>query len=384
MAQVSIQSCKDYEVEQIMACVEAGLRPIGGMQKFVLPGQSVLLKINLIGPKKSEKAATTHPEFVRAVGRLVSAAGGKVFIGDSSGGAIAGMAPTKKSFTVSGIEQMANEEGFTIVNFDEVGPLQVENPENFTKDLFITKAVMDVDVVINLPKMKTHSMGVYTGAVKNLYGAIPGLRKAKYHKEAPNPEVFGEVLADIHCAINNMPLHIMDGIVSMQGEGPTAGEPYPAEKILISTDPLALDRIAIEMMGIVPERVNILNAAIKRGIGVWERREIEVIGEFKVLKGYKLPKGYQSNVVRDYSKVKNVIDFFKVVPSVNKSKCVNCNSCVDSCPVGAIDRTTKLIDYKRCIDCLCCHELCMVEAVDLKSKNQFVRVVRAVSSMFYK
>ncbi|GAB6109789.1 DUF362 domain-containing protein [Fusibacter bizertensis] len=384
MSKVYVSNCDTYELETVKSTILKAINQMGGLEKYIQPGQKVLLKINLIGPKKAEKAATTHPEFVRAVGQLVKAVGAEVYVGDSSGGAIAGMAPTKKSFTVAGIEKIANEDGFTLINFDEVGPASKEIEGNFSKELYITKAIEEMDVVINLPKMKTHSMGVYTGAVKNLFGAIPGLRKAKYHKEAPNPEIFGQVLADIHKAIDNMPLHIMDGILSMQGEGPTAGSPYPAGKILISEDPLSLDRIAIEMMGILPERVDILKASIQRQIGVWAKSEIEVIGDFEKLKNYALPKSYRTHAVKDLTKVRGVIDFFKVVPVVNQKKCIKCNSCVDGCPVGAIDRDSKIVDYTICIDCLCCHELCMIEAVELKSKNQLVNVVRSVANLFYK
>ncbi|MBE0450935.1 MAG: DUF362 domain-containing protein [Clostridia bacterium] len=384
MSKVIVSNCDSYELENLKASIQDAVDAVGGWKKFIQKDQKVLLKVNLIGPKKAEKAATTNPEFVRAVGQLVKAQGAKVYVGDSSGGAIAGMAPTKKSFIVSGIEEVADEEGFTIVNFDEVGPVLVELNDNYNKELYITKTFSEMDVVINLPKMKTHSMGIYTGAIKNLFGAIPGLRKALYHKNAPNPTEFGEVLADIHCAIENMPLHIMDGVISMQGEGPTAGTPYHAGKILVSEDPLALDRIAIEMMGIDPDRVSILSASIRRKIGEWNIDKIEVVGDVSVLEKYQLPKGYTQNIVKDHSKVKKVIDFFKVVPVVNQKKCIGCNSCVDSCPVEAIDRDTKLISYDLCIDCLCCHELCMSEAVDLKSNNKMVGVVRAVSSLFYK
>ncbi len=384
MSKVYLSNCTTYDVEKIKASLSESLDAMGGLTKYVKPGQKVLLKINLIGPKKADKAATTHPEFVRAVGQLFKTHGAQVFVGDSSGGAIAGMAPTKKSFTVAGIEKVALEEGFTLINFDEVGPVSKMVEGNVTKDLYISKAIEEMDVVINLPKMKTHSMGVYTGAIKNLFGVIPGLRKAKYHKEAPNPEAFGEVLADIHSVITNMPLHIMDGIISMQGEGPTAGLPYPAGKILVSEDPLSLDRIAIEMMGIIPERVDILKASIKRNIGVWDIKEIDVIGDLVKFKNYDLPKSYKTNAIKDFTKVRGVIDFFKVVPVVNQKRCVKCNSCVDGCPVGAIDRDTKIVDYSICIDCLCCHELCMVEAVELKSKNQMVNVIRLIANVFYK
>jgi len=294
------------------------------------------------------------------------------------------MAPTKKAFIVSGIKSVTEEEGFHLINFDEIGPVKKEIEGNYSKELYITKALEDVDVVINLPKMKTHSMGIYTGAVKNLFGAIPGLRKAKYHKDGPSPIEFGEFLADIHMAINNMPLHIMDGVVSMQGEGPTAGDTYAAGKIIASTDPLALDRVAIEMMGIDSNRVDILKASINRGIGNFILEDIDVIGPIEKLIGYKLPKRYYSDAPENYDGVKKVIDFFKAVPVVNQKKCVQCNSCVDGCPVEAIDKETKKIDYEKCIDCLCCHELCMVEAIDLKSKKSYVNVIRVIANLFYK
>ncbi|MCK8058206.1 MULTISPECIES: DUF362 domain-containing protein [unclassified Fusibacter] len=384
MSDVYVSDCESYDVLLMKRVIQDTVDELGGWDKYVRSGQRVLLKINLIGPKKPEHAATTNPEFVRAVGQLLKEHGADVYVGDSSGGAIAGMAPTKKAFVTSGIQKIADEEGFTILNFDELGPVLIEDKTNYTNDLYITKAFSEVDVVINLPKMKTHSMGIYTGAVKNLFGAVAGLRKAKYHKESPDPLQFGEVLADIHMAIDNMPLHLMDGIVAMQGEGPTAGDPYAAGKILISEDPLALDRVCIEMMGIEAERVSILKASIKRGIGTFDKSKINVHGNADRLEGFTLPRRYSQSKVVDYSKVKGVIDFFKAVPVVNRKKCVNCNSCVDGCPVKAIDRDTKFINYDLCIDCLCCHELCMIEAIDLKSDKKLVNVVRAVSNMFYK
>lgn len=389
MVKVQVIECSSYAVPALKTGIQKAIDQLGGWGRYVQPGQKVLLKVNLIGPKKPEKAATTHPEFLRAVGQLLVAHGAQVFVGDSSGGAIAGMAPTKQAFVVSGIQQVADEEGFTIMNFDEMGPKLIAkhsdvNDPNGPHDLYITKAFDAVDVVINLPKMKTHSMGIYTGAVKNLYGAIPGLRKAKYHRDSPNPKDFGQVLAAIHQAIDNMPLHIMDGVEAMQGEGPTAGRPYAAGKILISEDPLALDRVAIEMMGIAPEKVAILKASIEAPIGVWDREAIEVVGNAKPLPNYALPKRYTAIERTDFSAVKGVVDFFKSVPVVNAKKCIHCNACVDACPVAAIDRQTKRIDYEKCIDCLCCHELCMSEAVELKSKKQLVNVVRSVSKLFYK
>lgn len=242
MSKVIIQECKDYQLANLMLKINSGIEKIGGWGKFVKPQDKVLLKVNLIGPKPSESAAITHCEFVRALVRTLKQQGCTVWIGDSSGGAIAGIAPTAQSMKVAGYEKVAKEEGAEVKNFDSEGVLPVCPESKCEETMYLAKPIFQADVVINLPKLKTHSSQVYTGAVKNVFGCIPGLKKAQYHKMAPNPENFGEIIADIHKAAP-FRLHIMDGITAMQGEGPTAGEVYPGNKILISTDPLALDSV---------------------------------------------------------------------------------------------------------------------------------------------
>jgi len=319
LAKVVIQECREYELNGLMKKINDGIERLGGWDLFVHPGDKVLLKVNLIGPKSSDSAAVTHSEFVRAVARILKQRGCEVWIGDSSGGAIAGIAPTAKSFRAAGYEKVAVEEG----------------------------------------------------AVKNVFGCIPGLRKARYHKMAPNPESFGEILADIHQNAE-FKLHIMDGIFAMQGEGPTAGDVYPANKILMSTDPLALDVAALKMLGVEVGEVAILGAAKERKIGECKLEDIIIDGDYKAipkLDNFKLPKRYKSGKKRNNKVLIKVIDFFKTAPMVNRKKCRNCNVCVESCPVKAINRDTKQIDYKVCIECMCCHELCMYKAVELKKEN---------------
>lgn len=378
MAKVVIQECREYESHSLMQKINGGIERLGGWDLFVHPGDKVLLKVNLIGPKPSESAAVTHSEFVRAMVRILKQRGCEVWIGDSSGGAIAGMAPTVKSFKAAGYERVANEEGAIIKNFDSEGVIEVHPESKYEERMYLAKPIFDADVVINLPKLKTHSAGIYTGAVKNAFGCIPGLRKAKYHKMAPNPESFGEILADIH-QIAKFQLHIMDGISAMQGEGPTAGEVYPGNKILMSTDPLALDTVAIKMLGMEIGEVPILGAAKRRRIGESKLEDITIDGDYKTvpkLDNFKLPKRYKSGKRRNYKALIKVIDFFKTTPKVNRKKCRNCNVCVESCPVKAINRDTKQIDYKVCIECMCCHELCMYKAVELK-KEKFLAGILA-------
>ena len=134
-----------------------------------------------------------------------------MWVGDSAGGAIAGLAPTTEAFEVSGLMRVALEEGVEIKNFDREGVVEVLAPHTPQGKMFLAKPMFDADVVINLPKLKTHSAGMFTGAVKNLYGCIPGLKKAEYHRHAPNPKDLGHVIVDIHRA-TKVTLHIMDGV----------------------------------------------------------------------------------------------------------------------------------------------------------------------------
>ena len=266
MSKVIIMECASYNTNTVIEKINSGMDLIGGWDSFVKPGMKVLLKVNLIGPKSSETAAVTHCEFVRALTKILKKMDCIVWIGDSSGGAIAGIAPTAQSFEVSGLNKVALEEGAEIKNFDREGVKECIIKADYGDKLYLAKPVFDADLVINLPKFKTHTAGIYTGAVKNVFGFIPGLRKAEYHKLLPDPKNFGNMLADIH-ENSKIAIHIMDGITAMQGEGPTAGDVYNAKKILISTDPLALDTVAAKMIGLDIKDIPILNAARERNLG---------------------------------------------------------------------------------------------------------------------
>jgi uncharacterized protein (DUF362 family)/NAD-dependent dihydropyrimidine dehydrogenase PreA subunit len=382
MSKVVIQECKNYELAAVIDKINAGVEILGGWDKYVKPQDKVLLKVNLIGPKTSESAAVTHAEFVRALIRILKGRNCTVWIGDSSGGAIAGIAPTAQGFKVSGYERVAEEEGAEIKNFDREGVMPVQPESQCEETMHIAKPMFDADVVINLPKLKTHSAQIFSGAVKNLFGCIPGLKKAKYHKMAPVSSDFGQIICDIHKA-TKIKLHIMDGILAMQGEGPTAGSVYQADKILISEDPLALDAVAAKMIGMDVEDVPILETARKRNLGEGCLKAITLEGDYKQiprLDRFKLPKRFRGAKKRNSKALLRVIEFFTTHPRINPDKCKKCNMCVESCPVQAIDKETKRIDYNACIECMCCHELCMFKAVELKNDN----VVAGLISGFFR
>ena len=381
MSKVIIQECKDYSPDDVIDKINSGIEKLGGWDIFVKKGNVVLLKVNLIGPKTSDSAAITHSKFVRALTKILIKRGCTVWIGDSSGGAIAGISPTAQSLKVSGYEKVAKEEGAIIKNFDREGVIEIEPKGKYKEKMYLAKPLFDADVVINLPKLKTHSANIYTGAVKNVFGCVLGLRKAMYHKIAPTKDDFGEIIVDIHEGVK-FDLHIMDGIISMQGEGPTAGDVYEANKILISTDPLALDTVAVNMLGMTVEDIPILNAARKRNLGQYNLDKIEIDGDYNTiphLKNYKLPKNSKNKRRMSTKSVVKVIDFFKTRPAINLKKCKKCNMCVESCPLNAIDTDSKKIDYNKCIECMCCHELCIHKAVELKRDNILAGIIARLS-----
>jgi uncharacterized protein (DUF362 family)/ferredoxin-like protein FixX len=383
MSKVVIQECIDYDLAAVTAKINAAVEILGGWDRFVKPQDKVLLKVNLIGPKSSETAAVTHAEFVRAVVRILRDRNCTVWIGDSSGGAIAGIAPTAQGFKVAGYERVAEEEGAEIKNFDREGVMPVHPESRCEETMHIAKPMFDADVVINLPKLKTHSAQIFSGAVKNVFGCIPGLRKAKYHKMAPDSSDFGQIICDIHKA-TRIRLHIMDGILAMQGEGPTAGSTYRAGKILVSEDPLALDAVAAKMVGMDVADVPILETARGRLLGEGCLENIMLGGDYVQvprLARFKLPKRFRGSKKRNSKALVKVIEFFSTHPRINPDKCRKCNMCVESCPVQAIDRDTKRIDYTACIECMCCHELCMFKAVELKNEN---KVAGLISGFFRK
>ncbi|MCL6591088.1 MAG: DUF362 domain-containing protein [Firmicutes bacterium] len=371
MSKVVIKDCEDYQVDRLISAINGGMAELGGWDQYIRPGMKALLKVNLIGPKTSESAAVTHKEFVRALARILKSRGCIVWVGDSAGGAIAGVAPTEKAFQVSGLAQVAQEEGIILKNFEREGVVAVSPPGNDQVKYYLAKPLFEADLVINLPKLKTHISCIYTGAVKNLFGCVPGLKKAGYHKEAPNPHDFGGILYDIHRCLK-VGLHIIDGVTAMEGEGPSSGKVYPAHKILFGRDPLALDAVAVKMLGLDLDNLPFFDVAREQGLGVSNLEQIEVVGDYRTipaLKNFKMPRVFGQYKNPKGKMFEFIINFLKTRPRINRKRCKNCNLCVESCPAQAIDREAKRIDYGQCIECLCCHELCVYKAVEIKNDN---------------
>ncbi len=347
MARVSIrkETYSDPDIDVL-------LEPFGGMESFVKRGDKVLLKVNLLSAREPKKAVTTHPEIVRAVAKAVRKAGGKPYIGDSP----AGMRALMKAYKQSGLEEIANEEKIPL-NYN-TSSKKLDIPEGKRlKKLPVCDFLLGADKIIALPKLKTHSFQYMTLACKIMYGAIPGLTKAKYHAQFPTRIAFADMMLDILTVIKPQ-LYIMDGIVGMQGQGPGGGDPVKLGLILASTDPVAMDIAVCRTLGIEPVGIPVLKRAKIRKL--WpERIDYPILKPKDVLyKGFKLPSTADHLLSgKRHAKKSPIIT----------DKCIGCKECEEVCPKGAVKVNGEVakLDYSSCIRCFCCHEVCPENAIKL-------------------
>jgi uncharacterized protein (DUF362 family)/Pyruvate/2-oxoacid:ferredoxin oxidoreductase delta subunit len=348
-----------------------GLAEWGDMSEFVKPGQKVLLKVNLLMKKRPEEAVTTHPSVVEAVVHLVQEAGGIPIIGDSPGGPYT-LSALHSIYTRSGLREVAERTG-AILN-EDVGQTTIQYPEGkLVKSLTVTNCVLNADVIIPLSKLKTHGMMTFTGAVKILFGVIPGLLKAEYHLKMFKTSDFADLLVDIAAWVRPA-LSIMDGVVGMEGDGPSAGKPRDIGALILSTDPFALDVIAADLIGLKPEKVPTLMAARARGL-TSRLNEIQLKGDSRSLwriQDFLIPKAVSTNFLDRVSLPRNVKRFLlnrvRPYPIFDHQRCVGCSDCVNNCPPKALtmnENQRPVVDLEACIRCFCCQELCPHQAVKL-------------------
>src|SRR5450759_2875002 len=372
MDAVSIARCPDYSSVEVQRAVAEALAPLGGMAAFVSAGQRVFIKPNLLSKAEPERAVTTHPEVLRAVIREVKACGAaSVAVGDSPGGR---NSPGSIRSVVDGcgLTAVCTEEGAELVLLDD-DVVRVPNPSGSALYAFFNlgHAVVDTDVLIDLAKFKTHGFMMFTGAVKNCFGCIPGLEKAQFHLKVPDRDDFGEMLVDLMLACAPK-LAIMDAVIGMEGEGPAGGTPKQIGAVIASADCVALDVVASAMAGFDPMEVYTNKAAAGRGLGPSSVDEVQVLGT----PWRELAPEHFEKPTRDLSRgmppwlgrfARRVITSKPYLE--RPAECTSCATCKANCPVGAITMVEKRpsFDYDACIRCYFCQELCPPQVIGLKT-----------------
>jgi uncharacterized protein (DUF362 family)/ferredoxin len=364
MEKVVLTAAADYRRATVEAALQKVLEPLGGMAAFVRPGQRVLLKPNMLAGRAPERAVTTHPEVVRGVIRLAQQAGGIVSVGDSPG-----VGTPRQVAERCGIMAVIEETGAIFAPFTET--VRVRPPGQTFRELEIARDLLDAEVVINLPKLKTHQMMGLTCAVKNLFGAVIGLRKPHLHLQAgADKALFALMLLELaeHLA---PALSIVDAVVGMEGDGPGSGDPVQIGALLAGANPLAIDTVATELVGLTSDAVWTQKVARASGRAGSRLEEVQLLGE--PLQSLR-PKRFRPAKSTDIhfgipAPLRPFLDrSLSARPEVDAQRCVQCGLCVEHCPprIMHIAEGRLQIDHKACIRCFCCQELCPHNALQTR------------------
>ncbi|MDD5082868.1 MAG: DUF362 domain-containing protein [Dehalococcoidales bacterium] len=369
-SKVALVACPSYDEALVGQAIERGLELIGGLDRFVSSGERILLKPNVLIGDKPESCITTHPVILQSIARIVQKAGARVTYGDSPS-----FGPVAFNLRRSGLKIVGDRLGIEMADFDHGRMVSGTNPQLIHK-LFLANGALDADGIINLPKLKTHGLMRFTGAIKNLFGCVPGTRKSQYHVKLNDPWAFASMLVDIYACLSPR-FSLMDGIMAMEGNGPRNGRPYPMGLLIFSTDPVALDATACRLIDLDPLNVPTCAAAEKAGLGKLNTTDIELVGDcpdlFKRL-DFKVdrtaPPVHKKGSLQAFLNQQ-----LSERPIIAASKCNRCGICTTTCPVEpkAVDwkngdkSRPPVFDYKRCIRCFCCQENCPQGAITIEN-----------------
>jgi uncharacterized protein (DUF362 family)/NAD-dependent dihydropyrimidine dehydrogenase PreA subunit len=371
MVDVVVLKCNNYYTS-VYDIVAKALDTIKA-KEIIKKGMKVLIKPNLLLAAEPDRAITTHPLVIDAICKYLKDLNVKVFIGESSGAASNG---TKQAFKKCGMQEVAEKYGIELISFDEDEHVVKKNDTNFVmKNIPISKNLDEMDVIINACKLKTHMLTGYTGAVKNMFGVLPGRTKINAHANK-NLKKFCNLLLDIYSTVKPQ-ICIMDGIIGMEGNGPNNGIIRETGLIIASTNAIALDVIAADIIGYKFKDLEFLKQAEKRNL---VPADINVLGEKNVQVLYKKPLSHRFGVIV------NLFNFFikglQAGFEADKKKCVKCGTCVKACPQGAITmKEYPEWDKKKCIMCYCCHEQCPYDAIRLR-KPFFAKLAEKYTKRF--
>lgn len=361
-----------YAIQDLLNALRIMGERLGGAWDWIRPGDIILLKPNLLRAASPQDAVTTHPALLEAVARIVKDLGGHPVVAESPAGPYTPQ-HLRRVYSRCGIQGLA-ENGLLHI---DLTPETVWTPHEEgvqVRAVELIRPVHEVDGIINIPKAKTHTFMGLTGAVKNLFGFIPGLKKVGFHGNLMEPEKFAGMLLDLVSLVRPN-LTIMDGILGMDGDGPSAGRARPLGFLLMGHSPVHVDWAFSRLVGVAPERVPVLEAAQSRGWITPRFFGPGSMGNAPSLRitDFRLPKTLDPLGGLGALPFSDLIGRLlakacSLRPSIPSELCDRCGTCARSCPTGAIRTTDERIwiDDTQCIRCYCCHETCPKRIVQLK------------------
>ncbi len=351
-----------YDYDRLKPLVFEILDAFGG--GGIGQGKRVLLKPNFLSPAKPGEAVLTHPLVIRAAAEYALVKGARVRIGDSQA-----LGSFERILKTSGTRQALSGLDVECVEFKSIRKVDIGEPFG---SIDLAADVLDADIVINLPKLKTHGMMMLTMGVKNLFGCVVGLRKPEWHMRAGvNRELFARLLVQI-CRTVAPAMTLLDGILAMEGEGPgKSGRPRQLGVLLGGTDTSAVDRVACSLVGLDPGSLPTLRAAQELGI---DGGEIEIDGTLPGVSGFKIPGTRASGRIAGLLRGQLVRK-----PAVIDGACKLCGDCWTYCPARCITAEGERLrfDYDKCIRCFCCLEVCPHGALKIRETLP-AKLVRAL------
>ncbi len=365
MSKVAIIKCSSYDEDKVYQSVLKGIDLLGGISQFVGKDEKILLKPNMLVGADPSKATTTHPSIFNAISKILIDGGYNVKYGDSPG-----LGSPQKVAEKTGLMTIAQKYGIELADFNTSVSVSSKTAHR-SKQFDIAKGVLEADAIINLPKMKSHMLQKITGAVKNPMGCIQGFKKGMMHAKFTNPYSFAEMLVDLD---NLLPLklHIMDGIVAMEGNGPRSGDPVSMNVILISDDPVAIDTVFCKLIDLDPALIPTNTYGEEYGLGTCT--DIELVGDDiapLINKDFNIERTQLKK--EDSSKMYFFRKFVVRKPILVKENCISCGICEEACPVNpkavvlSGDKNLPKFDYKKCVRCFCCQEMCPKRAITAKT-----------------
>ena len=369
-ARVAMSACDSYDPAVVCEALSATLDVLGGISAFVQPGQTVLIKPNLLSPRPPDQAVTTHPAIVSAMVRLCREAGAaRVWVGDSCAGSHSDTRLWEKTGMTSAVPDAGGELRSCT---DKVVSLPCSG-----RSLPVPDWLDEVDTVISLPKLKTHFLTTLTCALKNVYGLVAGQTKSLRHGDYPSPQTMSAFLLDVFAALTPG-LSIVDAVVGMQGNGPANGRPVQVGLLIAGTDAVAVDSVCAQLYGLQPEDVPMVRMAHARGLGECRPDRIELLGTgvgglrrppLKLSHGrflQRLPRPLYSAATL----------LLKYRPGIKAESCVRCGVCAEICSQNAISVEADgrfRINRGRCIVCMCCMESCPQRAIEVTSLRHWLQ-----------